>query len=165
MSDQTTRPSAPAQPYLAEFASPQYFEKLRQQNAQQQQQHQQQLQRFQQLQQQHQGQHYVPPQQTQPEIGSESSIQASQFILPLRESKIDTEPIKPEAKKEKKGFFGGLRHKKSLLLKQQQPRPAQCISEPVPAVPVSFTLPIRASTESTRKRYLASLWNTNPFPG
>jgi len=67
----------------------------------------------------------------------------SKFILPVRESKtIDVEPVKPDHKREKRGFFN-LRHKVSLL----HSRSSHAIETPDVPIPIHT----RPSTESTRK--------------
>lgn len=68
----------------------------------------------------------------------------SKFILPLRESRTsDAEPVKPDHKREKRGFFN-LRHKVSLLHSKSS-HSIDTHDLPLPH--------LRTSTESTRKRY------------
>lgn len=69
----------------------------------------------------------------------------SKFILPVRESKtIDVEPVKPDHKREKRGFFN-LRHKVSLLHSSKSSHAIETPDVPLP-------IHTRPSTESTRKR-------------
>jgi hypothetical protein len=129
MAEQPPRAVAMDPPHITEFASDRYFEKLSQLNASQQQ------------------------QQQQPsnvlEVSATSSTSAavtsSTFILPLRETKsVEAEPLKQlEQKKDKSRFFS-LRHKVSLL----HSKPS--------AIDVELPVPVRISTESTRKRCILS---------
>lgn len=143
MAEQPPRAVAMDPPHITEFASERYFEKLSQLNASQQQQQQQQQPQ------------QLPDASEAPATATPSSsaaVASSTFILPLRETKtVEPEPTKHVEQKKDKSRFFSLRHKVSLL--HSKPH----------AVDVETPLPIRASTESTRKRFVFHRIITSPF--
>lgn len=65
----------------------------------------------------------------------------SRFILPLREAKVpDVDAVKPHDSKQNRRFFGGIRQKVALKHIRSD------------ADSTAVAIPIRASTDSTRKR-------------
>ncbi|KAG9253591.1 uncharacterized protein F5Z01DRAFT_147563 [Emericellopsis atlantica] len=116
-----------------EFGSKRFHDKIEQQ----QQQHQQQQQRHHQH---HETQH-----------DTDSFASGSKFILPLRESRAEVDPIKPERRE--KRVFPNLRHKFSFLHHGKPTHP----TVDVPPVPQIAQIPtssseFRESTESGRQR-------------
>jgi hypothetical protein len=128
MAEQPPRAVAMDPPHITEFASERYFEKLSQLNASQQQQQQQ--------------QHPLPVCEASAVSSASPTVASSTFILPLRETKtVEAEPIRQVEQKKDKSRFFGFRHKVSLLHSKPQ------------AVDSAILVPLRSSTESTRKRF------------
>ncbi|KID86320.1 F-box protein [Metarhizium guizhouense ARSEF 977] len=143
MPEQPPRAVAMDPPHITEFASERYFEKLSQLNASQQNQrhhHHHHHHHHQQQQQQQQQQKQLPD--ASETLSTPSAAASSTFILPLRDTKtVELEPSKQAEQKKDKSRFFGIRQKVSLL--HSKPH----------GVDIETHLPIRASTESTRKRF------------
>ncbi|TFB05871.1 hypothetical protein CCMA1212_002320 [Trichoderma ghanense] len=115
-------------PHLTEFASERYFEKLNQLHASRQQ-----------------AESADSGASTTTTTATTATITAnaqatSRFILPLREAKVpDVDAIKPNDSKHNRRFFGGIRQKVALKHTKSD------------ADSTGVAIPIRASTDSTRK--------------
>ncbi|CEJ93348.1 hypothetical protein VHEMI08941 [[Torrubiella] hemipterigena] len=125
MATQHPRPVVMDPPHITEFASQRYFEKLNQLNASQQQQ----------------TQHAHPSTQ---QAGPAPTIdhldhhipQSSDFILPLRESKVlETKPVPAPEPRQKSRFFN-IRQKVSLLHKPVVAAPEPEVIPPAPRVSI-----------------------------
>ena len=115
-------------PHLTEFASERYFEKLNQLHASRQQAES--------------ADSGASTTTTTTTAAATANAQAtSRFILPLREAKVpDVDAIRPSDSKQNRRFFGGIRQKVALKHTRSD------------ADATAVALPIRASTDSTRKR-------------
>lgn len=139
-------------PHITEFASQRYFEKLNQLQASQQQQQQQ-------------TQHAQPS--TQPP-GPTTTIyhfdhhipQSSDFILPLRESKVLETKVPPAPEPKQKSRFFNIRQKVSLLHKPSV-AVATTVTFPEPEV---LPLAPRVSVESVPSRYAHQTHTTPATP-
>ncbi|KAL7807650.1 hypothetical protein V8C26DRAFT_423729 [Trichoderma gracile] len=119
-------------PHLTEFASERYFEKLNQLHASRQQ-----------AESADSGASIITTTTTTTTTTSTITANAqatSRFILPLREAKVlDVDAIRPNDSKQNRRFFGGIRQKVALKHTKSD------------ADSTAVGIPIRASTDSTRK--------------
>lgn len=131
MAEHQRRAAAMDPPHITEFASERYFEKLNQLHANNQQQ----------------AEHAESSAATTATTTIHASS-ASRFILPLRDSKpAEYDAVKPADSKRDKSRFFSIRHKVSLLHSKSDAAEATSIAHS------------RASTESTRKRFVSSCFN------
>lgn len=129
MAEHQRRIAAMDPPHITEFASERYFEKLNQLRASNQQQ----------------AEHAESSAATTATTTLHASS-TSRFILPLRDSKpTEFDAVKPADSKRDKSRFFSIRHKKVSLLHSK--------SDAAEATSLAHS---RASTESTRKRFVLS---------